>query len=37
MEAIFTMIPVIYVRSLLVSFFTDADKILDVGFKPAGR
>jgi hypothetical protein len=29
-----TMIPVIYVRTLLVNFFTDADKILDVGFKP---
>ena len=32
-----TMIPVIYVRALLVNFFTDADKILDVGFKPPGR
>jgi hypothetical protein len=32
-----TMIPLIYARALLVNFFTDADKILDVGFKPPGR
>jgi hypothetical protein len=32
-----TMIPVIYLRALLVAFVTNADKILKLGFKPPGR
>ena len=32
-----TLIPIIYLRALLVSFVTDADKILKLGFKPPGR
>jgi SAM-dependent methyltransferase len=32
-----TMIPVIYLRALLVNLVTDADEILKLGFKPPGR
>jgi hypothetical protein len=32
-----TMIPIIYLRALLVSFASDADKILKLGFKPPSR
>jgi hypothetical protein len=32
-----TMIPIIYLRALLVNAVADADKILKLGFKPPGR
>jgi hypothetical protein len=31
------MIPVVYLRALLVNFVTNADKILELGFEPPSR